>query len=146
MNIKKLLLILLVITIPKFVFCKDKETSNNECLNYNILSSLIGGLCGGVLGVFGTIMTSYYGPKKLIEFNLNIQEQKLNGPRKELLKKLLNDPKYPKGRTISTLSMVTGMTYEECRRLLVEINARGIKLKGGIEGWGLIEKNPINEE
>ena len=42
--------------------------------------------------------------------------------------------------------MVTGTTYEECRRLLVEIGARGVKLRDNKEGWVLIKNKPISEE
>lgn len=126
-------------------FAQETEITN-DFWSSNLFSSLIGGLIGGILGVIGTLWTSYYGPKKLIEFKENREEKKLTGPRKELLKKLLNDPTYANGRTIKTLAMVTGTTFEECRRLLVEINARGIKLKGDQEGWVLIEKKPIKEE
>jgi hypothetical protein len=96
--------------------------------------------------VIGTLWTSYYGPKKLIEFKDEREEEKLNGPRKELLLSLLNDTNYKDGRTIETLSMVTGTTYEECRRLLVEIGGRGIKHKDNKEGWVLIKNKPINEK
>ena len=143
----KLIITSLAVIIPAFVFTQGTGTAGFENFwNSNLFSSLVGGLIGGILGVIGTLWTSYYGPKKLIEFKDNREEQKLNAPRKKLLLKLLKDSDYPDGRTIKTLSMVTGTTPEECRRLLVEINARGIKLKGDQEGWVLIEKKPIKDE
>lgn len=98
------------------------------------------------MGVIGTLWTSYFGPKKLIEFKEKREEEKLNGPRKKLLLSLLNDQNYRDGRTMETLSMVTGTTFEECRRLLVEIGGRGIKHKNNKEGWVLIKNKPIIEK
>lgn len=143
----KLITISMTVFIPALIFAQGKVILDSNNFFYsNLFSSLVGGLIGGILGVIGTLWTSYYGPKKLIEFKDEIEEEKLNGPRKKLLLKLLNDTTYPDGRTIETLSMVTGTTPKECRRLLVEINARGIKLSGYQEGWVLIEKKPIQEE
>ncbi len=145
MHKRKLLLILTIVMFASLIHAQGTDTSK-AFLNANLFSSLIGGLIGGILGVIATLWTSYYGPKKLIEFKEEREENKLNGPRKKLLSTLLNDPRFPDGRKIETLSMVTGTTPEECRRLLVEVNARGIKLKSDQEGWVLIANKPINEE
>ncbi len=109
-------------------------------------AALLGGLIGGILGVIGTIVSSYYGPRKIEEWREKRKEERINGPRKRLLTKLLEDTRFPDGRTMETLSRVTGTSYEECRRLLIEIGARGVTLKGNKEGWALINKKPINEE
>jgi len=73
-------------------------------------------------------------------------EERIYGPRKTLLKQLLEDRRFDDGRTFETLSRVTGTTEDECRRLLIEIGARGVKLKGGVEGWALITRKPLDEQ
>jgi hypothetical protein len=40
--------------------------------------------------------------------------------------------------------MYTGTSADECRRLLIEIEARGILLAGDKEGWALIKNKPLN--
>jgi hypothetical protein len=115
-------------------------------MSSEILIGILGGVIGGLLGVVGTLVSSYYGPRKIEEWREQRNEERLNGPRKSLLKKLLEDPKYKEGRTLETLSRVTGTTDVECRRLLIEIKARGIKLENNKEGWALIERNPIKEQ
>jgi len=107
--------------------------------------AIVGGLIGGVLGVVGTLVSSYYGPRKFEEWREKRLEERLNGPRKRLLRKMLEDPRFNDGRTLETLSQVTGTSKEECRRLLIEIEARGVKLADGKEGWALITKKPLDE-
>lgn len=136
---------IILVVLPIAIFSQDTSLKNDSW-SFNLLAAIIGGLIGGILGVIGTLWTSYYGPKKLIEFKEKREEEKLNGPRKKLLLKLLKDSTYQDGRKLETLSMVTGTTFEECRRLLVEVGARGVKLSGNVEGWVLIEKKPIIEE
>lgn len=63
--------------------------------------------------------------------------------RKELLKKMLDNSSFDEGRSLSTLSKVVGATREECRRLLIEIGARGFTLKDGREGWTYIHRRPL---
>lgn len=115
----------------------------NSC---EFVAAVFGGLIGGILGVVGTLISSYYGPRKMEEWREKRQEERINGPRKKLLKQLLYDPRYDDGRTIETLSHITGTTEEECRRLLIEIGARGVKLKAGKEGWALISRKPLDEQ
>lgn len=112
----------------------------------DLIAGVIGGLVGGILGVIGTLITSYYGPRKIEEWREKRQEERLNGPRKRLLKQLLEDTRFDDGRTLETLCRVTGSNEEECRRLLVEIGARGVKLRDGREGWALISRKPLDEQ
>ncbi len=114
-------------------------------MSSEVVAGIIGGALGGVLGVVGTMVTSYYGPRKLEEMRERKEEERRDGPRKALLLKLLEDPKH-KGRSLELLSRVTGTTDEECRRLLIELDARGMKFKRGKEGWGLISRNPFKGE
>jgi hypothetical protein len=69
-------------------------------------------------------------------------EKRKDGPRKDLLLKLLKEKKYT-ARSLALLTRVTGTSAEECRLLLIEIGARGVKLETGEEGWGLISRNPF---
>lgn len=62
-----------------------------------------------------------------------------------MLRKLLDDPAFPDGRYLDTLCIFTGTSPEECRGLLIEIEARGIRLEKG-EGWVLISKKPFDQQ
>lgn len=108
-------------------------------------SAIVGGLIGGALGVIGTLVSSYYGPRKFEEWREQRLDERLNGPRKRLLKKMLEDPRFKDGRFLETLRRVTGTSEEECRRLLIEIEARGVILADGKEGWALITRKPLDE-
>ena len=46
-------------------------------------------------------------------------------------------------RSLDMLKHVTGTSDEECRRLLIEIGARGVIMSGQREGWALIERFPL---
>lgn len=111
----------------------------------DIWSSIIGGIVGGILGVIGTISSSYWGPRKFEEWKDKRIEEKELEPRKKLLKQMLEDESFRDGRKIQTLCMVTGTQVEKCRDLLIEIGARGVNLEGDIEGWALISRKPLNE-
>ena len=52
------------------------------------------------------------------------------GAEEGVLKTLLNDPRFPEGRRLETLQIVTGTSSEECRRVLIEVEARGVILGG----------------
>ena len=109
-----------------------------------LMSAMVGGFIGGVLGVVGTIFSSYYGPRKLEEWKEKRKVEKWDNPRKKLLLNMLSHPKM-KMRSIETLCRASGTSEEECRRLLVEIEARGIRLKGNREGWVLISNKPLEQ-
>jgi hypothetical protein len=111
-----------------------------------LMIAIVGGFIGGALGVISTIVSSYYGPRKFEEWKDEQKEKREYGPRKKLLNQLLDDSRFPDGRQIETLSRVTGTTPDECRRLLIEIGARGVTLKGDKEGWALISKKPLDEQ
>ena len=92
----------------------------------------------------GTVVTSYWGPRKLEEGRERRREAQEFGPRKALLERMLRDPKH-RIRTLDMLKHVTGTSEEECRRLLIEIGARGVLMNGQREGWALIERYPLDE-
>ncbi|MEJ7567988.1 MAG: hypothetical protein WKF41_06955 [Gaiellaceae bacterium] len=110
----------------------------------DLMSALLGGFIGGTLGVVGTLIASYWGPRKLEEWRERQQEDRQFGPRKKLLLRMLND-ELPI-RSLSQLSRVTGTSDEECRRLLIEIGARGVSMAGDQEGWALITRYPLDRE
>jgi hypothetical protein len=110
-----------------------------------MLTAMVGGLIGGILGVVGTRASSYYGPRKLEEWREKRLEQRINGPRKDLLRQMLSDRRFEEGRSLETLCKVTGTTPEACRSILIEIQARGFTLKDGREGWTFIENRPLND-
>lgn len=110
-----------------------------------LLTAIVGGIIGGTLGVVGTLASSYYGPRKLEEWREKRQEERINGPRKNLLKQMLNDQRFKEGRSLETLCKVTGTTPEQCRSILIEIQARGFTLADGREGWTFIENRPLND-
>ncbi len=106
-----------------------------------LTAGIIGGLIGGAFGVVATTIGSYLGPKKLEQW----RAQRRDEPRKRMLRKLLNDPAYLEGRYLDTLCLYTGTSQDECRGLLIEIEARGIRLQKG-EGWVLISKKPFDQQ
>ena len=106
-----------------------------------VVAGLIGGFVGGALGVVSTVVGSYYGPRRLEEWRANSRDE----PQRAMLRELLNDPRFPDGRKLKTLTLLTGTTEEACRRLLVQIRARGIML-GDEEGWVLVENKPFNTQ
>jgi len=108
-------------------------------------AALVGGFIGGSLGVAGTLVTSYYGPRRLEEWRERQREARQFGPRKELLEQMLRDENFPI-RSFEFLRHVTGTTDDECRRLLIEVGARGVLMRGGKEGWALIERYPLDRD
>ena len=111
-----------------------------------LLSTIAGGMSGGLVAVIVGLISAYWGPRKLEEWREKRYEQRHNEPRKNLLRKMLEDDRWPNGRKMETLSRVTGTPPDECRRLLIEIEARGVKLEGDVEGWALISRKPLNEQ
>jgi hypothetical protein len=105
----------------------------------NLVAALLGGLIGGALGVLSTLVGSYYAPRRLEQWRAAEQEEREFGPRKRLLAEMLSEP-YPPIRSFHLLRHVTGTTDDECRRLLIEIGARGVVMQGGKEGWALVSR------
>lgn len=145
---KKITLLAVFVFATALLFGQTENESADSSIK--LIDSLIGGFIGGVLGVVGTILSSYYGPRKLEKWRMEQKEIKHDKPRKKLLKQMLEDNRYPNGRRLTTLSRVIGTNLEECRSLLIDLEARGITLKDDdekeIEGWVLIKNRPLNEE
>lgn len=109
-----------------------------------LTAALLGGFIGGALGVISTLVASYYGPRWLEQWRADREEERNFGPRKQLLRKMLAEP-FPPIRTFERLKLATGTTDEECKRLLIEIGARGVSMRGGKHGWALIERYPLDQ-
>lgn len=93
---------------------------------------LLGGIVGAVIG-----------PILLEEYRTWRRERAWKKPRKELLKRLLGGTL--KFRTLDTLARTIGTSPEECRSLLIEIDARGAVLADGREAWALISRAPLKD-
>ncbi|KIC38448.1 hypothetical protein RA27_18505 [Ruegeria sp. ANG-R] len=100
-----------------------------------VLAAILGGLVGGVIG-----------PIVLDEYKSKKHRKEWKEPRKALLKSMLEDPKY-RFKSIEKLSRTIGCTPDETRTLLIELKARGARMKKSKkEGWALIERAPLQEE
>ncbi len=109
-------------------------------------AALLGGIIGGFIGVIGTLVSSYYGPRRLEEWREKREEEQTHGPRKRYLKQILEGKKFD-WYSLSTLARATGTTEEECRILLIKIGARGsLKEKKDDEMWALEALQPIAKE
>ena len=109
-----------------------------------LVAGLIGGVVGGAFGVVSSGITAYLGPLKLEERKERRREEREDGPRKELLGRMLAEPQ-PLVRSFDRLKHVTGTTDAECRRLLIEIKARGVLMADQREGWALISRFPLDK-
>ena len=105
-----------------------------------LAAGVIGGAVGGALGVLGTTVSSYWGPRRLEEWRQNRRDE----PRKQLLRRMLEDGRFPDGRTLDRLRTVSGTSPEECRRLLIQVGARGVLFPNDVEGWALIARKPLD--
>ena len=108
----------------------------------DLTAGLIGGVVGGALGVVGTTVTAYWGPRRLEQW----RQERRDEPRKRLLRRMLDDERFPNGRTLDRLRIVTGTSADECRGLLIQVGARGVIFRGEVEGWALVERKPLDGE
>ncbi len=101
------------------------------------LIGFIGVIIGSILSIAGNLLFYWYQ---------NRRTNSLDNLRKNLLRQMLDNSKFPEGRSLETLSRVTGAEPEECRRLLIEIGARGFTLARGGEGWTYVKKRQWSEQ
>jgi len=92
--------------------------------------------------VLGTTVSAYWGPRQLEQW----RQERGDEPRKRLLRRMLEDERFPNGRTLERMRTVTGTSAEECRRLLIQVGARGVIFRNNVEGWALIERKPLDGE
>ncbi|OAI16926.1 hypothetical protein A1359_06960 [Methylomonas lenta] len=103
--------------------------------------SAIIGLVGVIIGAFITIAGNF-----LLHSYQQKNQNKLDEARKKLLREMLDNQGFKDGRSFETLSKVTGAAPEECRRLLIEIGARGFTLGDDREGWTYIKNRPLSSQ
>ncbi|WP_429102322.1 hypothetical protein [Aeromonas rivipollensis] len=98
----------------------------------------------GFSGVIAGAIISTVG--NVVLYKLQQRKQNKNDiSRKNLLKKMLDNPMFPDGRSFETLSRVTGTTPDDCHRLLIELEARGFTMADGRIGWTYIKNRPLDE-
>lgn len=96
---------------------------------------LVGAVIGSVLTLAGNFLLHWFQDRP---------RQILDNRRKNLLKIMLDDSRFPKRwRCLSTLSRVVGADEETTKRLLIEVGARGSEKNDGF--WGLITHHPFSE-
>ena len=96
----------------------------------DLASALIGGIVGGALA-----------PILLNEYRSWRRERRWAEPRKKHLRDLLRRKRFPIS-SLKTLARTIGAQDEECRTLLMDLGARGVKMKDDKEGWTL---RPLSE-
>ncbi len=88
---------------------------------------------GGLLIIVGKVVEHFLDGRMI---------SRREKPRKELLKKMLEDERFPKRwRTLDTLMHVIGANEETTKRLLIEVGARASE--DGQNLWGLIKHHPF---
>lgn len=103
------------------------------------------GVVIALIGVFGAIIGSVATvATQLMAHCLHARsEEKKEGPRKALLKTMLNDPRWT-WRELKTLRHVIGADEEATKKLLLDLGARASE--DGQPLWGLIKRNPLPNE
>ncbi|HCU2042269.1 TPA: hypothetical protein OUI29_001922 [Pseudomonas aeruginosa] len=122
----------------------DQQTAQEVALKmasdaqfWAALIGFIGVIIGSILSIAGNLLFYWYQ---------NRRTNSLDNLRKNLLRQMLDNSKLPEGRSLETLSRVTGAEPEECRRLLIEIGARGFTLARGGEGWTYVKNRQWSEQ
>lgn len=99
------------------------------------------GFIGVIVGALVTV-----GGNLLLYWYQNRRGSAIDNARKKLLREMLDNSGFKEGRSLETLSKVTGATQEDCRRLLIEVDARGFTLADGREGWTYIKNRPLKDQ
>jgi len=109
----------------------------NDAQFWVAVIGFLGVVVGSSLSIAGNLIFHWYQNRKA---------NSLDNLRKNLLRQMLGNSKFPEGRSLETLSRVTGAEPEECRRLLIEIGARGFTLARGVEGWTYVKNRQWSEQ
>ena len=110
-----------------------QEIATKVLKDVQFWSSIIG-LIGVIIGSCKTIIDNFF-----LHFFQQKNQNKLDEARKKLLREMLDNQDFKDESSFETLSKVTGAAPEDCRRLLIEIGARGFTLADGREGWTYIK-------
>ncbi len=115
-----------------------REIANNVVRDTQFWIAVVG-ILGVVVGSLATI-----GGNVLLNWLQGRKQKSLDEARKGLLRQMLTERDW---RKLSTLSRVIGADYDETKRLLIAINARGSELPkdDNEEAWGLISKHPLGK-
>lgn len=98
-----------------------------------------------LLVFLGTLVGAFIGPLLLEEYREWKQNRVWKKPRKTLLKAKLDGAKGQGWISLDTLTTLIGTSDDQCRSLLIEIEARGGTLRSGCEGWALISRRPLSD-
>jgi len=103
---------------------------------FTAIIGLIGVVVGSVLTILGRVVLHWLKERS---------KAKKDGPRKKLLKEMLEDDRFrERWRKLDTLMHVIGADEETTKMLLLEIGARGSEDKQ--ELWGLKKYHPFKKE
>ncbi|RED18543.1 hypothetical protein [Pontivivens insulae] len=97
------------------------------------------------LVITGGLVGAFISPLLLEMWRQHQREKRWARPRKELLRKMLS----ASNRTftsIERLSRTIGASEDETRSLLIELDARGGRMKSGKEAWALISRAPLDQD
>jgi hypothetical protein len=126
---------------PKYTAAKPMSTSasrsyREEHSDNSAWIGVIGGIAGGFLVIGGNLLLEWFKQRA---------KKKRDEPRKEILRKMLRDERFPeRWRKLRTLMHVIGADEATTKRLLIEIGARGSE--DGEDLWGLIEDHPFGKK
>ncbi|KAA9339060.1 hypothetical protein F0P96_00015 [Hymenobacter busanensis] len=109
------------------------------------IAGLIGTALGAAIGTATSYITSYWAPLRLERRREKREEERLWGPRKRLIREMLDNAAPGKGRSFKTLKLVTGTNDDELSRLLVELGARGFTRESGEVAWDYAENRPLGK-
>ncbi len=98
----------------------------------SVAAAVLGGLVAGVIS-----------PILLRMYERRDREMRWAKPRKDLLKGRLESAKGQGWVSLERLMIVSGTNKDDCRSLLMEVDARGGWMKSKKEAWALISKQPL---
>ena len=101
-------------------------------------------MCEGLIGLLGALIgaaAAIWGIHITHKLE-NQRRDKIDEPRRQLLRQMLDDPKY-EWREMETLSNVIGASREDTARLLIEICARRSERSDGEDVWGYVKDHPL---
>ena len=109
-------------------------------------AAFIGGIAGAASGALGAWITGYWAPRKLAEEREQREEERVWGPRKRLIREMLDKADWGWGRSFEVLRRVSGTPDDELRRILIELGARGYTRDDGTEGWIYKNQRPLTQD
>jgi hypothetical protein len=97
---------------------------------------------GGFAVIAGSVLT--LAGQFLHDWLKSRPQRRLDEHRQEMLKKMLEDERFPnRWRRLTTLARVVGASEETTKKLLIEVGARGSEKDDSL--WGLVRHHPFRE-